>query len=454
MTIAAAVVCGLCSAAFLARGPDGSLGANQVLLALGYSALGVVVWRELRERRLDRRLVLGLSGGLLVLAVVMPPTQSGDVWAYAMYGRIVSHHHASPYTHAAADYPRDPAAARVDRVWRKTKSVYGPGFTWLSAAGMWVVGSSRLAARLFFQIVAAIAIGVVLFLIDRRARDPLALACVGLNPVIVLGVVNNAHNDALVGLAVLGAVLLVLSGRPVAAGLAGAAGALVKLSTLLPMAAVGWWLWRRRGWRPAAALGVAMLLTVALAFSLSGGRTPLRPLRAAGEQFTGGSIWNGPQRWVARAKTDAGVPKHAAHAQARAEVARWAALAVAALVMLLVWRRLRAATPASAAGAAVLGFMLGAGYVYPWYAAWSLPTLALEPRSRLTWLVAAHAAALQFVILRDPNRLPGHLSPLDMAPASQRLLDDVYRVGFPLLQLVLILSLVGLALRPRRAAQA
>jgi alpha-1,6-mannosyltransferase len=451
VTIVAAVVCALCSAAFLARGPGGSLGGNQVLLFLGYSALGVVVWRELRERRLGRRVLLGLSGGLLVLAVVVPPTQSGDVWAYAMYGRIVSQHHASPYTHAAADYPRDPAAARVDRVWRRTKSVYGPGFTWLSAAGMRVVGSSRLAARLFFQIVAAIAIGVVLFLVDRRARDPLALACIGLNPVIVLGVVNNAHNDALVGLAVLGAVLLVLSGRPVAAGLAGAAGALVKLSALVPMAAVGWWLWRRRGWRPAAALGAATLLTVALAFSVAGGRAALRPLSAAGHQFTGGSIWNGPQRWVARSKIDAGLPEHVAHSRARAEVARWAAVAVVALALLLAWRRLRAATPAGAAGAAVLGFMLGAGYVYPWYAAWSLPALAIEPRSRLTWLVAAHAAVLQFVILRDPSMLPGHLSPLDMLPASQRLLDDVYRVGFPLLQAVLILGLVAGSLRPRAA---
>jgi hypothetical protein len=198
-------------------------------------------------------------------------------------------------------------------------------------------------------------------------------------------------------------------------------------------------------------LGIATLLTVALAFSVSGGRAALKPLSAAGKQFTGGSIWNGPQRWVARSKTDAGVPEHVAHSRARAEVARWAALAVVALAVLLVWRRLRAATPASAVGAAVLGFMLGAGYVYPWYAAWSLPTLALEPRSRLTWLVAAHAAVLQFVVLRDPSLLPGQLSPLAILPASQRLMDDVYRVGFPLLQMALIVSVVGLSLRPRAA---
>src|SRR5205085_7125950 len=133
-----------------------------------------------------------------------------------------------------------------DRVWRRTKSVYGPGFTLLSAAGMKVAGSSRLAARLFFQVVAALAIGAVLFLVDRRGRDPLALAAIGLNPVIVLGVVNNAHNDALVGLPVLGAVLFVASERPVAAGLVAAAGALVKVSPLLHGAAPGRRLWHRR----------------------------------------------------------------------------------------------------------------------------------------------------------------------------------------------------------------
>ena len=55
------------------------------------------------------------------------------------------------------------------------------------------------------------------------------------------------------------------------------------------------------------------------------------------------------------------------------------------------------------------------------------------------------------MILRDPSMLPGHLSPLDMLPASQRLLDDAYRVGFPLLQAVLILSLIAVTLRPRAA---
>jgi hypothetical protein len=319
---------------------------------------------------------------------------------------------------------------------------------------MRVAGSSRLAARLFFQIVAACSVGLALFLVDRRGRDPLALAAIGLNPVIVLGVVNNAHNDALVGLAVLGAVLLVLSGRPVAAGLAGAAGALVKLSALLPVAAVGWWLWRRRGWRPAAAFGVATIFTVALVFSLSGGTAALRPLKDAGRQFTGGSIWNGPQRWVTRAKTEDGMATDTARARARAQVAGWAAVAVLALAAFLVSKRLRSPTPAGAVGASVLGFMLAAGYVYPWYVAWSLPALATEFRSRLSWLVMAHAAVLQFVILRDPTMLPGHLSPIDILPASQRLLDDVYRVGFPLLQLAMIVGVVSVSLRRSRPAEA
>ena len=454
MTVVAAVACALASALFLARGPEGSPGPDQALLVLGYASLALVICREVRRRSLGRRIVLGLSGGLLALAVAVPPTQSGDVWAYALYGRIVSHHHASPYTHAAVDYPNDPAAGRVDQVWRRTKSVYGPLFTALSAAGMRVVGSSRLADRLFFQIVAALAIAVALVLIDRRWRDPLALACVGLNPVIVLGVVNNAHNDALVGLAVLGAVLLALSGRTVAAGIVGALGALVKVSALLPVAAIAWWLWRRRGWRGATALGVAALLTVSVAFSLAGGRAALRPLRAASQQFTGASIWNGPQRWEARARVNDGVPEHVARVRARTQVARWAVLAVGLLAALLIASRLGSASPAAPVGAAVFAYMLGAGYVYPWYAAWSLPALASEVRTRFAWVVMAHAALLQLVILRDNARLSARLPPLAMPTGSERFLDDAYRVWFPLLQVAIILAFVVQSISTMRSTAA
>src|SRR4051794_24420574 len=67
------------------------------LLALAVVAFAVVLLCERRTPFLTRRLVLGTSAVLMVLAVVTPPTSSKDLWAHVMYGRIVSVHHASPY---------------------------------------------------------------------------------------------------------------------------------------------------------------------------------------------------------------------------------------------------------------------------------------------------------------------------------------------------------------------
>src|SRR6266481_3635232 len=101
------------TAAVLLRGKDGSLGPNMLLLLLAYGALAVVLVIEVRRHRAGRPsavgkvLVTGCAAGLLVLAVVVPPTESGDVWAYSWYGRVVAHYHANPYTTPATHHPND-----------------------------------------------------------------------------------------------------------------------------------------------------------------------------------------------------------------------------------------------------------------------------------------------------------------------------------------------------------
>src|SRR5205807_8774015 len=152
------------TAAVLLRGDNGSLGPNLLLLLGAYAALAVVVVVEVRRHRagsapsLSRALVASCGVGLLVLAVVVPPTESGDVWAYSWYGRVVAHYHANPYKNPASHYPNDAWARRVDRTYQDTNSVYGPVFTAVSGAGMLLFGFSFLAARLFFQGLAALCV--------------------------------------------------------------------------------------------------------------------------------------------------------------------------------------------------------------------------------------------------------------------------------------------------------
>ena len=292
------------TAAVMFRGPQGSLGPNLLLLLAAYAALVVVLVVELRRQRKGLSSSLGkvIAGGctalLLVLAVVLPPAESHDVWAYSWYGRVVAHYHASPYKHAPAAYPHDKWAHHVDRIWRKDKSVYGPVFTVVSGAGMFVFGFSFLSARLFFQALAALCAAGAIILVWRRTRSPAAIAALGLNPLVMISVVNGAHNDAWVGLAVIGGVVLITRGRMKWAGLVFAAAVMVKVAAVLPLAAVGLWVLRNKGFRPMAVLAGSAAAAGAVGFAATGGTASFGPLHAAQLHVSGASVWYGPRRWM------------------------------------------------------------------------------------------------------------------------------------------------------------
>ena len=128
-----------------------------------------------------------------------------------------------------------------------------------------------------------------LLIVDRRTRDPMALAALGVNPLTIVSVVNGGHNDALVGLAVLGGVLLAIDRRYIAAGAALAGAVLIKASGGLPLLAVGAWLVVAAGSRRARAFRRGRRCADRCRL-LAGGRTrrarpPSRRKRAVHEQF-------------------------------------------------------------------------------------------------------------------------------------------------------------------------
>jgi len=455
----AALVATAAAATMLVRGVNGTVGPNLVLLVVAYAALAALVSFELRRHRagipsgLPKSVVVGFSAGLMALAFTVQHTESHNVWAYSWYGRVVAHYHASPYSHPPAKSPHDRFARRVDPIWQRDGSVYGPVFTVTSGAGMLVFGWSFLTARLFFQLVAALCVVGAMVLVWRRTRSPTAIACLGLNPLVVLSVVNGGHNDAWVGLAVLGGVLLVMNGRWKWAGLAFAAALLVKVAAALPLAAVGLWLWRRHGWRPAFTTGAWAVGAAIVAYAMVGGTAAFAPLHTAQLHFSGASVWYGPRRWLTLAQVRNGLSGGAAGHLVRQAVSAGASAAVIAMTLLLVARRLNHSDPALVAGASVIAYTLLGAYVLPWYVFWALPALLIAWRSRLTWLAMVHGAVLHLAYLPDPHLHlhPGRIDQLRIFTPIQRLQLDIYQVWVPLVELAIIAVVLVMSLpRPRR----
>jgi hypothetical protein len=368
-------------------------GGRIAVALIAFASFGGLFLPPVRGYVLTPRRVVVASALLLTVAVLAPPGGSHDLWSYAAYGRLLSVHHASPFTQVPADFPRDPLLHLVAKGWRHTGSVYGPGFVALSAAGTAVTGTSELATRLFFQLLPALALGAIALIIWRRTRSPVALAFVALNPAVVL-VVNGGHNDLLVGLALLGGTLLLQDGHPRRAGLVLAAGALVKLVLVLPLGALLLWSARRHQARASFEAGAIAVLVLVTGYLIAGGASAFGPLVHASKQHSRSSFWQIATQWVV---DPLGIPRAT---QFRIEGAA-ALVLVAAVVLVVVMGATRSGAAAVragpggdaiVAGTATLVFLLAGAYILPWYSAWVIPVFGLVWYSRVAVLAVAQAS--------------------------------------------------------------
>jgi alpha-1,6-mannosyltransferase len=338
---------------------------------------------------------LALAGLLLgVACIATPPRQSSDIWSYVMYGRILAVHHANPYVVLPATYQHDALYHLVSPVWRHTPSRYGVLFTLLSGLGTRLFGTSVLALRLWFQVIALLSLAGIALVVWRRSRSTFALALVVLNPFVLLSVLNGGHNDVLVALGLLVGVLLVRDDHLVFGALVLGATSLVKLTALLAVVAVVVWLLLRRRWRDAAIVGaIAAGLAAVGTLPVHG---ELHALRAGDAGTTRNSIW-----WLLRLYTDhhSVLPWHGPQwdiAQYQAVVAHvMPLLALAAFIASVMWLKSRRALSLEAAAVLALSaYVVLGGWVLPWYAVWALPLAAIATTARLRWVVAAHGALL------------------------------------------------------------
>jgi hypothetical protein len=235
-----------------------------------------------------------------------------------------------------------------------------------------------------------VAVFVALVLIARRTRSPAAVAAVGLNPVTGFVVVNGGHNDALVGLAVLGGVLLATRDRHIPATLAFTAAALVKATAGLALVAYLAWLAYQRGPRAfIRAAGVAVGTTVAMLLVVGFGNV-IGPLLGARETVLPHSPWNlfasgGFRKAFGYGYEDLGSLGH---------LSTVGIVTGMVIGVVFVASRLRDATPLHVVAGALLAYLFASVYTPPWFAAWVLPVVALRWRWRVSLCTFAFFAVL------------------------------------------------------------
>lgn len=373
-------------------GRRGLIGVSLVLMVAVLAAFaGVLI--EAWAGRVRLSAVLVTSGISLAVSVAAPLLLSRDVYTYAAYGRIMTLYRQNPYVVSLSSFPHDPFVATASVQWLGHHSLYGPGFTLVSAAIARTWSGPPGATILAFKVLAGVSIGTATGLVAltasriRPERAPLAVALIGLNPVIVVHTVGGGHVDALIAAPLAAAMAIAVTRPPALSAKAILVTVLLSAACLVKVAmapALALWMYwivstgrAERGRTVAAHLAVIGAMVAAAAAPFVAGWHTLAPFATLG----GIEVWASPSHLVGH------VTRLAVGSLAGSAVGRQAARAVEiAFLVLFVFllRRLayrtgasNAAAPAEGWGIALLLLALCMPFLLPWYSAWFVAFLGL-----------------------------------------------------------------------------
>ncbi len=139
--------------------------------AVSMTSFAVAVWQWRRGRRPGLGVLIGGAVALHLLALLVPPVASKDVYAYSFYGKVQTAYGANPYLSFPDQHPFD--LWHPFWSWRLTGPVYGPPFLLLLRGVAALSGSSLLTWVILMKLLLTAAeLGAVALLVGVRAEPP------------------------------------------------------------------------------------------------------------------------------------------------------------------------------------------------------------------------------------------------------------------------------------------
>jgi len=399
------------SALALARVPDlvEAAGTFLALYGAAFVCYATGAWAIERGRGAPG-VTLGLVLGVALVSrlALFPtlPTLSTDAYRYVWDARV-ARAGLSPYAYPPA--AREVSALRDAEIYPRLnhstwRTIYPPGAQAFFRAVYALAPDSVRGMKVGVALAELVALGLVLLVVRRLGLPGARVVVYAWNPLVLVEVWGSGHLDGLVLPAIVGATYAAVSRRPRLVAALLAAGALVKLYPilLLPML-LGAALERRdETMEPAARaarwVGPAAIFVAILALGYA-------PLAGLGREALGSL-----PRYVSEEYFNPGIARSLVDhpAVTLGAVLAWAAWAT--------WRRdgasLAARARRLAGGSTVLGLN-----VFPWYAVWVAPFLALAPSP--SWIGFTGTVALAYTFfLETPWAIPAWARVAEFVPVG------------------------------------
>jgi alpha-1,6-mannosyltransferase len=374
--------------------------------------------------RIHPGLVLGAIAAIQLIFLLAPPLQYTDVFNYVNYGRMGLVHHLNPYsTLPLAEPHSDPSYAISN--WHYLQSPYGPLFTLLTYALVPLgIAASLWAVKILVGLCSLGLLVLVWRLARLLGRSPaLAVALVGLNPIVLFWGLGGEHNDFIMMFLVFGSIYLLIAPRLRGEPSRTAPRPSEHLGFFGPEFAAGVLLVGGIGIKASGAIFLVLAIAIA-----ERRRALLAGIAAAAVLLIAVSLLVfGPHIGGVRAQSTLVSPEGLPNLLGillglggETSGLRAVLSAVALLVILLAGARaLRHREDALLCGCiSAIAAIFTLGWSAPWYVLWALPFAALLASRRWRWLLLAYT--LYALIASCPN-LPDIEHDLNVHPRSDRL---------------------------------
>jgi Glycosyltransferase family 87 len=362
-----------------------------VLFCAAWGCYAVAVW-SIRAVDGLRPSAMVLVIGLGARAILLPalPTLSTDAYRYVWDARV-AFAGTSPYAHAPAD--PELAGLRDAEIFPRLnhttwRTIYPPAAQLFFQVVYHVSADSVLAMKAAIGLVELVGLATVFGLLRAAGQSPVRGVIYAWNPLVLVEVWGTGHVDGILIPFVAGAMWALIQGRHGLAGALLGVGALIKLYpvALLAMVPV-------RAWP----VGLASFVLVMLAGYL--------PALASGSGVLGSL-----PRYLSEEYFNPGL--------VRALIDVPAVTLAAAVLWIVAMGPWRGAAPSGARAVMLAGgLVLLSPNIFPWYAVWLVPLLALAPS--LPWLTFTGTVAFAYAFfLREPWSVPGWARVVEFAPLA------------------------------------
>lgn len=237
-----------------------------IALAAGLAFAYLRGYRAVQAGADASRTIVGFGVAFVLVALFIKPFHSLDIYNYINTGWLQTQYGLDPYVAVPADIPDWQQDPMFHAEWSHTHTVYGFLFTTICRLVCRAGQGNLSSTLLLFKAMNAIAFAWtawVVWLGSRRlqqARPERSLYLFLWNPLLLLHVIGNGHNDLLMGLMTVASIYLAMRGDWLLVLPVLVAGALVKFGSavLLPFAFL--YLVKRHGWTKAGLSAAAAIL--------------------------------------------------------------------------------------------------------------------------------------------------------------------------------------------------